>query len=335
MLPTARQAALVMIPLLTLPAAPRAATGQSQGPGALVFHSAAFDSARGMFLVFGGQDAQERPTNALWGWDGSSWHLLARDGPSPRYETVFVYDAQRARTVMHGGRVNGGEFFDTWEWDGTRWHRITANGPALGHPAAAYDPRRGRVVVHGGSRRLDPGPEGQVSSRVTWEYDGRRWVKADTIGPEGRGAHALAFDPVRGEILMSGGAGRRGEPSREDTWSWDGSRWLRLAERGGPPGRNGHSMATAGSSHGVLLFGGSRSEGVVGETWHWADTAWRRIDGAAPPGRVMAGMAWDPSRKRVLMYGGGGETGPLDDLWEFEPATGRWTRVTARAPAGP
>ena len=239
---------------------------------------------------------------------------------------ILVYDARRARTVMHGGRVNGGEFFDTWEWDGRQWHRITANGPALGHPAAAYDPQRGRVVVHGGSRRLDPGPEGQVSSRVTWEYDGRRWVKADTLGPAGRGAHALAWDPVSREILMSGGAGGRGEPNREDTWSWNGTRWQVLAERGGPTGRNGHMMASAGTTHRVLLFGGWRPDAAVGETWTWAGEDWRRIIGPAPPPRVMGGMAWDPTRNRVLMYGGGGSGALLDDLWEFDPVSARWTR---------
>ena len=56
-------------------------------------------------------------------------------------------------------------------------HRITANGPALGHAAAAFDAARGVLVVTGGSRRLEPGPDGQVASRVTWEYDGRRWTK--------------------------------------------------------------------------------------------------------------------------------------------------------------
>jgi hypothetical protein len=307
---------------VTRPAVPSA--DPSRGPGGLHFHGVAFDSARGMLLVFGGQNAADEPTNALWGWDGSAWRLLANDGPHARMEPVLAYDARRARTVMLGGAVDGGRFFDTWEWDGSRWHRITPNGPALGHPAWTYDPVRGRVVVHGGSRRLDPGREGQVMSRVTWEYDGQRWVKRDTVGPPERSAHAMAFDPTRGAILMTGGSAGPGA-QREDTWSWDGTTW-RLLATDGPPGRNGHALAPAGDA-GVLLFGGWSELGAHDATWLWADGRWTRVDAAGPPARAMGAMAWDPIRRRVLLYGGTGVSGVLNDLWEFDPRSRRWTEV--------
>ena len=68
---------------------------------------------------------------------------------------------------------------DVWEWDRERWHRIeTPNGPGeRAHHALAYDSRRGRVVLRGGTH------SNKVHPSDTWEWDGKAWQQAAADGP--------------------------------------------------------------------------------------------------------------------------------------------------------
>jgi hypothetical protein len=102
---------------------------QVQGDGPSPRHGAAtaYDSRRGVLVLFGGYGD---PLNAdTWSYDGRQWRKLADaspDGPEPR-GSVMAYDAKRDRLVLFGGRGDGwpdGDKNDTWEWDGSRWMRV-------------------------------------------------------------------------------------------------------------------------------------------------------------------------------------------------------------------
>jgi hypothetical protein len=49
-----------------------------------------------------------------------------------------------------------------------------------------------------------------------------------------RWGHVMAYDPVRDEILLFGGAPMRTE-MLDDTWEWDGSKWQKLHVSGPTP----------------------------------------------------------------------------------------------------
>lgn len=100
----------------------------ANGPGPRTSPGAAYDSKRGITLVFGGVDGSGF-LGDLWAWTGTEWLKLAdasSAGPAPRATAQLAYDQKRDRVVMFGGRNRwpDGDLNDTWEWDGATWRRI-------------------------------------------------------------------------------------------------------------------------------------------------------------------------------------------------------------------
>jgi N-acetylneuraminic acid mutarotase len=96
------------------------------GPPARIGAGAAYDSKRGLMILFGGAN-HERALNDLWSWDGAAWKKLAENGPEPRVMGYIAYDAKRDRIVLFGGRrasSNNSDIGDTWEWDAVAWKKI-------------------------------------------------------------------------------------------------------------------------------------------------------------------------------------------------------------------
>ena len=125
------------------------------GPQARIASMMAFDSGRGVSVLFGGAHPPSGNTvfGDTWEWDGTTWTLRATTGPSPRVSGRLVYDSQRGRTILFGGRVYPGvtPFDDMWEWDGTSWTQIIEFAPpARSYHGMSYDSARDRVVVFSG-----------------------------------------------------------------------------------------------------------------------------------------------------------------------------------------
>jgi hypothetical protein len=106
-----------------------------QAPPARYAHAMAFDSRRGVIVLYGGAtmtaDGRTAHYEDMWQWDGERWTEIKPAGPRPgkRYSPAMAYDASRDRVVLHGGlEVRGrGDFIaleDVWEWDGTAWSAV-------------------------------------------------------------------------------------------------------------------------------------------------------------------------------------------------------------------
>ena len=100
----------------------------ANGPGPRTSPGAAYDSKRGVTVVFGGVDGSGF-LGDLWAWTGAEWRKLAdasSAGPVPRAMGQLAYDQRRDRVVLFGGRKGwpDGDLNDTWEWDGATWRRI-------------------------------------------------------------------------------------------------------------------------------------------------------------------------------------------------------------------
>jgi hypothetical protein len=113
----------------------RANSGPSAGGG----YAMAYDSARGVTVLFGGTQT--------WEWYGGAWTRRSVSGPSKRYEHAMAYDSARRVTVLFGGDRGGGVFTgdETWEWDGggaASWTSYGAGWPGTnGIPSfTASDP---------------------------------------------------------------------------------------------------------------------------------------------------------------------------------------------------
>jgi hypothetical protein len=74
----------------------------------------AYDSARGVTVLFGGYDDYQSQDDT-WEWDGASWTQVADTNPWGRYDHAIAYDSARGVTVLFGGWYG---YDDTWEWTG-------------------------------------------------------------------------------------------------------------------------------------------------------------------------------------------------------------------------
>jgi hypothetical protein len=121
------------------------------GPIARQRSSLAFDSARGVVVLFGGSNGSSIFYGDTWEWDGTAWTQRSSTGPAARNRTALAYDAVRGVTVLFGGANAGGDLSDTWEWDGTSWSQRLISGPlSRSAHAMTYDSDRSRVILMGG-----------------------------------------------------------------------------------------------------------------------------------------------------------------------------------------
>lgn len=144
-------------------------------------------------------------------------------------------------------------------------------GPRIGH-SMAYDAQRQRLVVYGG-RRESSLPADYLGD--TWEWDGQRWELRSTAAPSPRSDAAMAYDPVRGVIVLNGGSPSNGS-FVGDTWEWDGERWREVLVPG-PPARFNAAMAfdpARGVCSLVSGWGAAESPHLHRDMWEWNGAQW-------------------------------------------------------------
>lgn len=263
----------------------------------------AFDSARGVTVLFGGSDGVGL-NGQTWEWNGANWALRSSSGPSPRRHHAMVYDSARGVTVLFGGRDTG-YLSDTWEWDGTTWTLRSTSGPTAraGH-AMAYDATRGVTVLFGGYTT--------TTVNDTWEWNGTSWTQVSNSGPARRVFHGMAFDSARNVSVLFGGLDATLN-YLGDTWEWDGSAWT-LRASNGPSARLTFAIAYDGGAGATVLFGGFDGD-RNDETWEWDGSAWSQQISAGPSARDYSAMAYDSARDRLVLFGGFSSTYD-GDTWE-------------------
>ncbi len=280
-------------------------------PGGRGRHAMAYDTARGVTVLFGGSILGDGDADDTWEWDGATWRASSSAGPSARTEHAMAYDAARGETVLFGGAVDGGGYSsETWAWDGQQWTLVSTEGPSprYGH-AMAYDSRREVIVLFGG---FDSSNSGE-----TWEWNGAAWMLVATDGPTPRIDHAMACDQARGVIVLQGG--REGEDlSGGQTWEWDGARWKVAGQT--DLKRYGHAIAYDSGRGAIVMFGGQTNREVTAETWEWNGRDWLpRTGGAKPFARWEHAMAFDERRETFVLFGNlywGGEEAA--ETWEMK-----------------
>jgi cysteine-rich repeat protein len=298
---------------------------------------------------------------------GTEWIAIPRTlagQPAPGPSTAVAYDSHRQRTVHYGGST-------LLEWDGTRWWTITPTDPEIdGDPvprsyaAMAYDSARRRTVLFGGT--IGNGScEGAFESEcgATWEWDGVSWRRMKLIGagPSARHGMAMAYDEVRGKIVLFGGQDSqlinclpRSQNACGDTWEYDGRRWNKITPidpegDGNPRARAAMQMTWDPSSQRVVMFGGYTSNNApvtcdgsgsqnCGGPWAWNGKSWSLLVSTAPEpdgrpaARNQAGVAFDAVRSRLVVFGGTqgnwfNPVTPFDSfVWEWSGTA--WARVT-------
>jgi len=207
----------------------------------------------------------------------------------------MAYDAWRRQVVLFGGDGGAGSLNDTWVWDGKTWTQKSPQSiPAVASPMLAYDIARRQTVLFG------YGSQGGE----TWIWDGSDWHRQSPLfSPPARTNSAMAYDAIRGQIVLFGGSTAAGQVG--DTWTWNGSYWQQRTPATSPAARYGHAMAFD-SAHGVVLLTGGESAPPIndGGTWAWDGATWTRRPVDNPPNPALwPALAYDAARRELLMVG--------------------------------
>jgi len=151
----------------------------TDGPAARFPAGFAYDAAHQNVMLFGGHAAGAQGITSFddtWIWDGAAWEKLPVQGPSPRDGADAIFTGYSGGILLFGGAEIASDvrlLNDTWLWDGDQWNQVQTEGPpARVHPAMAFDPERGKIIMIGGSNA-----PGSVLSD-TWEWDGQTWICA-------------------------------------------------------------------------------------------------------------------------------------------------------------
>lgn len=275
-----------------------------------------------------------------------SWSRRAGEGPGPRYGHALAYDGGSGRVTLFGGfqtSGNAGRKNDTWVWNSTQraWTNVTPAGdkpsPRLGH-AMAGDPDASRIILFGGF-------ESGIYTNDTWEWDGvaKTWgnVTPGGLSPSRRTGHVMAFDPVRGTVLLFGGVDIK-NAYLNDTWEWNVAQrtWVNVTPAGLRPAPRGRAgMAYDAANNKFVLFGGLTGTLFLDDTWEWdaVTKTWANVTPAAtkPSARSSPPMVFHSVCEKVVLYGG--ETtgnGLSNETWEWDGLTKSW-RLTAEDASGP
>jgi len=276
----------------------------------------AFDQALGETVLFGGSP----PSNDLtWGWNGTTWSVLAKGGPAPRKNMQMAYDAATGSIVMFGGigTSSGHGFNDTWTFDGS-WHKQSPKDvptTVLGY-GMAYDAANQTVVMAGGERTSPTG--------ATWVWDGSNWHRNASVpypaSSTGLNYPTMAYDPTVQAIVLFGGI--TGVIGQSTTWEWTGSAWTQLSPVTVPPARRAAVSIYDAALGGVVMFGGYggivRGTRSLGDTWLFDGSNWStvRVGTTRPAPRGDAQMGIAPTGA-ALLFGGSTTSGPAADTWQL------------------
>lgn len=184
-------------------------------PPARWIHAMAYDSARGVVVLFGGSGNCGGACDDTWEWDGTTWtQRTPSTSPPFRWGHSMAYDSMRGVTILFGGR-NFTDLGDTWEWDGIIWvQRFPSSGPSdLDTASLVYDDARGVSILFGGYR------DGQGYVADTWEWNGTLWTNTTSVtSPTPRDSMDMAYDSAREVCVMFGGYD--GSIRLADTWEY-------------------------------------------------------------------------------------------------------------------
>lgn len=325
-------------------------------PGARGVALLAFDSRRGVVVLFGGSDLFAGLSYTdTWHWDGAAWRAMSPATRPPDSDGWLGFDEARAVCVFVSRRSRT----DVWEWDATSWRQITVTSPPAGpwiydavrqrlvmvssgasevnlstwdgarwtflsslagtrnDASAYYDQARGQVVVMGGV-------DTTAGRHDVHEWDGSRWIEQQANSDiKLEYVPTACWDPVRRRVVSWVGTEISASPPRAELFEWGGRRWSRVAFAVGPGPRQGPSLAPDPRRQRVVMFGGTAFwTTVLDETWEWDGATWQQhTPNTVPAARSRAAMAYDERRGRVVMFGG---RPSHDDTWEWDGVD--WTQ---------
>lgn len=177
--------------------------------GAVLGAEMTFDESRGRLLALGGaNDGRPRRHVLAWDWSRSAWDWdLVPDFHGNLLGHAFAYHQDSEQSILFGVGSS-----DTWALTDSQWELRAAQQPLgrLYSDLVAY-PDVDALLLFGG----DPGDQNEFTDQ-SWLWTDR-WVELSLpLRPQARRYHQMAYDSVRREVVLFGGAGDGGRFG--DTW---------------------------------------------------------------------------------------------------------------------
>lgn len=294
----------------------------------------AYDSARGVTVLFGGIAVSGNSSRETYEWNGNTWLLRSMSGPIARAGHGMAYDSDRKRMVLFGGSYNAASAYytlgDTWEYDGGKWILRATNGPSSRmFPAMAYDTATHKTVLYGGVWN------GASWLYDTWEYDGNAgsWTQVSSGLPGGtqlsQRVPQMTFDQNQQKRVLIDMYNQGIVFAELRVFEWDGAQWVRrtpmpdpdrMTERVPTPA-SGFGLAYDSAQRMVIMNNGLNVGGFYpSTTWGYDGTYWRLQSGDGPGPLSDGALAYDSARNALVEFGGWRNDVPgyyWDQTWEM------------------
>jgi hypothetical protein len=297
--------------------------------------SMAYDIARKRLMVRGGNTGTGNGTwvNETWELDttNATWQQFTTTGTAPTYYAYegyerIAYDPSTSKMVLQSGPWD-----HVYEWDPvtptwvmkTPTRVNTTETPAYYYNSFLYDPVRAKLVsfagYYGGPREL------WELNTVDYTWENR---STPVSGPLQRQYPAIAYDTMRGKLMLFGGRSSVDNLYKQDIFEWSGTgaTFLNRTTVDTKPAPRYQSAMVYDSMRDRLLLYGGYGTSAYDDLWSWSPTTavWTQITipaGTRPAAQYGHRMFYDAKRDRVILI-------DSFQIWELNPATIQWTNRT-------
>lgn len=236
-------------------------------------HVAAWDSANGQMLVFGGYDNSAH-LDDLWSYSPTSndWSQLspASPRPLPRAAHSAVWDPIGRQFLVYGGH-NGQFLSDLWAYRPATnsWTQLGLSGPTPGPRAfqsTVWDPVNNRMLLFAGQ-------DNSGFHTDLWAYQPQTdsWTlisPANATPPiDGRGGHTAVWDAQNNQMVVFAGNTSIGYVNTVLVYQLAANTWFRPMINGSTPDpRDNHAAIWDPINQRTLIFSGYTG-GAPADLW--------------------------------------------------------------------
>jgi PKD repeat protein len=240
-------------------------------------HAMAYDPARDVVVLYGGNADGWPYEDTTWEFDGTDWlTVTTTTAPTARYGATMVYlppvdGGAGGGLILFGGSDESDAALDqTWVYTAGDWSQLHITGPLSRTYHSLADDPEGILYLFGGN-------DGETYFNDLWQYKNGGWIPLTPANdpPPARTLTALTYDSNYNRLLLFGGRTVTGT-LLADLWAFDPgtNRWTELDDGGGgggPPARMAHSLTYDPTTGKVVLVGGVadvEGDTLLGDTWH-------------------------------------------------------------------
>jgi hypothetical protein len=200
-----------------------------------------------------------------------------------------------------------------------------------------FDQKAREVILFGGVSAFDPGTQRGYDGQETWAWTGALWTQRfPKHNPPARTAQTMAYDSLRGRVVMFGGRQLLGTAGGEikvfgDMWVYGDNDWTEIHPPALPPARHLAAMTYDPIRDRIILYGGVSvgadgvTAGALYDTWEFDGTTWRQINNDQIK-TSRGSMVYDKARNQVVMLGTDADVKP--HMYRLDAEAGTWIELT-------